>query len=170
MIILFSIVTSLIALGIAGFWALNFKKAELKNDKVREISGFIRTSAKAYLAREYRAIFFAAAGICIVLLVLLGWKVALGFIVGAAASALAGYIGMIVSVHANGATAEAAEHSEASAFSVAFRSGTVTGLMGLLLFYRRLKSSYRAWIWRKLALDICANWGGYIHKSRGRRR
>jgi K(+)-stimulated pyrophosphate-energized sodium pump len=129
MIILFSIVTSLIALGIAGFWALNFKKAELKNDKVREISGFIRTSAKAYLAREYRAIFFAAAGICIVLLVLLGWKVALGFIVGAAASALAGYIGMIVSVHANGATAEAAEHSEASAFSVAFRSGTVTGLM-----------------------------------------
>ena len=129
MIVLFSTITSLIALGLAGFWALKFRKIELKNDKVREISGFIRVSAKAYLAREYRVISYVAVAIAILLFLLIGWKVALGFIVGAAASALAGYIGMMVAVYANGATAEAAEISESSAFSVAFKSGAVTGLM-----------------------------------------
>ncbi len=136
MIILFSTITSLIALGIACFWALQFKKIELKNDKVREITGYIRSSARAYLAREYRTILFVAIGVFFLLLFLIGWKVALGFITGAAASALAGYIGMIVSVHANGATAEAAETSESLGFRMSLRSGAVTGLMvsGLALF------------------------------------
>jgi len=136
MIILFSTITSLIALSIACFWALQFKKIELKNDKVREITGYIRSSARAYLAREYRTILFVAIGVFFLLLFLIGWKVALGFITGAAASALAGYIGMIVSVHANGATAEAAETSESLGFRMSLRSGAVTGLMvsGLALF------------------------------------
>jgi K(+)-stimulated pyrophosphate-energized sodium pump len=136
MIILFSTITSLAALFIAGFWALRFKNIVVKNDKIREISGFIRVSAKAYLAREYRTIAYVGVVIFAILFFFLGWKVALGFLVGGVASALAGYIGMIVSVHANAATAEAAEASESSAFSVAFRSGAVTGLMvaGLALF------------------------------------
>lgn len=142
MIILFSTITSLIALGVAGFWALEFKKTEIKNDKVREISGFIRKSAKTYLAREYRAIAFVAAGIFLFLFFIpdLGPKVALGFLVGAVASALAGYVGMVVAVYANGATAEAAESSEASAYSIAFRSGAVTGLLvaGLALLVMSL--------------------------------
>ena len=129
MIILFSTVTSFVALALAGFWALEIGKQEVKNDKVRRIAGFIRTSAKAYLVREYRAISFVAFGIFILLFLTLGWKVAAGFILGAGASALAGYIGMIVSVYANALTAEAASTSEAAAFSRALRSGAVTGLM-----------------------------------------
>ncbi|MFY9457613.1 MAG: sodium-translocating pyrophosphatase [Candidatus Spechtbacterales bacterium] len=140
MIIVFSTITSLVALAIAGFWALSFKNIPIKNDKVREISGFIRSSARAYLAREYRAIAVVGFGIFVILLFALGWKVALGFLVGGTASALAGYIGMIVSVHANGATAESCESSESSAFHMAFRSGAVTGLMvaGLALLVMSL--------------------------------
>lgn len=129
MIILFSTITSFAALALAGFWALGFYKTEVKNDRVRMISGFIRTAAKAYLVREYRTVSFVAFGIFILLLLTLGWKVAIGFGLGAAASALAGYIGMIVSVRANALTAEAAAISEASAFSRALQSGAVTGLM-----------------------------------------
>ncbi|HEA84656.1 MAG TPA: sodium-translocating pyrophosphatase, partial [Candidatus Wildermuthbacteria bacterium] len=129
MIILFSSLSALSALVIASIWALEFKRGSVKNKKVREITGFIRSSAKAYLAREYRAIAVVAAVIFVALFFLFSWKVAAGFLVGAIASALAGYIGMIVSVHANGAAAEAAGISEVSAFRVALRSGAVTGFM-----------------------------------------
>ena len=129
MVILFSIATSCIVITIASWWAFQFMKTEVSHDKIREISGFIRASAKAYLAREYRTISFVAIGIFIVLFFALGWSVAIGFLIGAVASALAGYIGMTVSVHANAATAEVASTSEASAFSTSFRSGAVTGLM-----------------------------------------
>lgn len=136
MIILFSIITSVFALAIAGFWAIGFKKSLPKNEKIREISGYIRAAAKAYLAREYRTIALAAAVIFIILWIALEWKVATGFLVGALASAFAGYIGMIISVYANGATAEAAQSSERAGFHTSFRSGAVTGLMvgGLALF------------------------------------
>ncbi|MCP6726740.1 MAG: sodium-translocating pyrophosphatase [Patescibacteria group bacterium] len=129
MIILFSSLSALSALVIASIWALEFKRGSVKNKKVREITGFIRSSAKAYLAREYRAIAVVAAVIFVALFFLFSWKVAAGFLVGAIASAAAGYIGMIVSVHANGAAAEAAGTSEVSAFRVALRSGAVTGFM-----------------------------------------
>ena len=129
MIILFSSLSALLALVVATVWALGFQKVPLKDAKVREITGFIRSSAKTYLAREYRAIALVAAVIFVALFFLLSWKVAVGFLVGAIASAIAGYIGMIVSVHANGIAAEAAGVSEVSAFRVAFRSGAVTGFM-----------------------------------------
>ncbi|MBI1888912.1 MAG: sodium-translocating pyrophosphatase [Candidatus Spechtbacteria bacterium] len=129
MIILFSFATSFCALLIAGIFAWKFIQARLTNPKVEEIAGFIRRSSKAYLKREYRTVGVAAVLIAIVLLFALGWKVALGFALGAFASGLAGYIGMIVSVHANGQTAEAASRSQRSAFFVALRGGSVTGLM-----------------------------------------
>jgi len=129
LIIPFATVISLIALAIAGWWAVGFKKTVPKNEKVREIAGFIRSAAKAYLAREYRTIAFVALPVAVLLYFIFDWKVALGFGVGASASALAGYIGMIVSVYANAATTEAAETSEAAGFRVSFRSGAVTGLM-----------------------------------------
>jgi len=128
-IFLFSSVSALTALTIAAWWALGFQREVPTNKKVREISGFIRSSAKAYLAREYRTIAVVAVLIFIALFFLLSWKVAFGFLVGAVASALAGYIGMMVSVHANGVTTEAAATSEVSAFRVALRSGAVTGFM-----------------------------------------
>jgi K(+)-stimulated pyrophosphate-energized sodium pump len=130
MIIPISITTALAAIGLAAFWGFQFKKTKIHNAKVREISGFIREAAKAYLTREYRMISYAALAIFIILLVSpLGWKVAFGFLVGAVASALAGYIGMIVSVYANAATAEHSAQSEAAGFYTSFKSGAVTGFM-----------------------------------------
>ncbi len=129
MIILFAVLISALSILLAGFWAFKFQKIKLTNAKVEEITGFIRASAKAYIAREYRTIAFFALGIFLILFFALGWKIALGFVIGAAASALAGYVGMLVSVYANGVTAEAGAKSEAHAFFTAFKSGSVTGLL-----------------------------------------
>ena len=136
MVILVSILTSLLALFVAGRWASSFMGTHVSNDKVRELSLIIRSSAKTYLAREYRVISYVAAFVFLVLFIFFGWKIAVGFLVGAVASALAGYIGMIVAVHANAITAEAAKDSEKKAFLVSFKGGAVTGLMvaGLALF------------------------------------
>lgn len=136
MVILVSILTSLLALFVAGRWASSFMGTHVSNDNVRELSLIIRSSAKTYLAREYRTISYVAAFVFLVLFIFLGWKIAVGFLVGAVASALAGYIGMIVAVHANAITTEAAKDSEKKAFLVSFKGGAVTGLMvaGLALF------------------------------------
>ena len=67
MIIIFSIIASLIALGIAAWWAVGFKKILPKDEKIKEISEAIRVSARAYLAREYRTIAYVAAGIFVIL-------------------------------------------------------------------------------------------------------
>ena len=144
MIILFSVIISLLALAIAGFWVWSFRKVEIKSEKVKEIAGYIRSSAKTYLKREYKVIGIVSVPIFIALLFIPGleWTVAVGFLVGAAASALAGYIGMLNSVYANAVTAEACKESEKAGFMAAFKGGAVTGLMvaglGLLvlsLFY-----------------------------------
>ncbi|KKT22827.1 MAG: K(+)-insensitive pyrophosphate-energized proton pump, partial [Candidatus Nomurabacteria bacterium GW2011_GWF2_43_8] len=100
--------------------------------------------AKAYLNKQYRTI----GAIAIVLFLVigltpkLGWVMALGFLVGAVFSALAGYIGMNVSVRANVRTTEAAKSGINNALALAFRGGTVTGLLvvglallGVTLFY-----------------------------------
>lgn len=109
---------------------------------MREIAAAIQAGAKAYLNRQYRTILIIAAVLFIVLWLALGITIAIGFIVGALLSALAGYIGMNVSVRTNVRTAEAARHGLAPALSLAFKGGSVTGLLvvglallGVTLFY-----------------------------------
>jgi len=97
--------------------------------KMVEIASAIREGAKAFLDRQYRTVGYVAAFVFIILYFAFGLNTSLGFLIGAGASALAGYIGMNVSVRANVRTAEAAKGSLEKALDVAFKGGAVTGLL-----------------------------------------
>src|SRR5919204_7769 len=99
------------------------------NDRMREIAAAIQEGASAYLNRQYVVIAIIGVIIAVVLFVTLGLVTAILYLVGAALSAAAGYVGMNVTVRSNLRTAEAARGGLNKALGVAFRGGAVTGLM-----------------------------------------
>ncbi len=106
------------------------------NDKMQEISAAITEGANAYMNRQYATISVVGVVLFAVVGFLISWASAVGFAIGAIFSALAGYVGMYVSVRANVRTAEAARDGVAPALKIAFRGGAITGLLvvGLGLF------------------------------------
>jgi K(+)-stimulated pyrophosphate-energized sodium pump len=140
-----------LALVTAFILAMRVLKADAGNELMTSISDGVREGAMAFLRREYRSIAIFVVVLAVLLAVGLrsdvvsglGWKTAIAFLVGAACSMTAGFIGMQVSTRANCRTAQGATVSFAKAMSVAFPGGAVmgmavsgAGLFGLsLVFY-----------------------------------
>jgi K(+)-stimulated pyrophosphate-energized sodium pump len=105
------------------------KGAPAGDEKMQEIAGAIQEGAIAYLNRQMKSMGIAGIIIFAVIFATMGAKTAIGFLVGAVASFMAGYIGMRVSVLANVRTAEAAKKGMAAGLSMAFKGGSVTGMI-----------------------------------------
>ena len=109
--------------------AVVVKGAPAGNEKMQEIANAIKEGAIAYLNRQLKSMGIAGIIIFAIIIFTLGVKTAIGFLLGAVASFLAGYIGMRVSVLANVRTAEAAKAGLAKGLSMAFKGGSVTGMI-----------------------------------------
>ena len=105
------------------------KGAPAGDARMQEISAAIKEGAIAYLNRQLKSVAIAGIIIFAIILVFMGAKTAVGFLIGAVASYAAGYIGMRVSVIANVRVAEAAKKGLAAGLSLAFKGGSVTGMI-----------------------------------------
>ena len=113
------------------------KKQPGGSGAVKKIGEQIHIGAIVFMKREYQMLSMFALVLLVLLYFFLGWESALCFVVGAVASATAGYIGMNTATIANVRTAQAAhDEGSASALTVAFFGGSVMGLavaaLGLL--------------------------------------
>jgi K(+)-stimulated pyrophosphate-energized sodium pump len=129
------VLLGLVGAGVAVAWGIYLTYWLLQqpagNDKMREISAAVQEGAAAYLKKQYTAIAIVAVVpfLALGLYHKLGWGTAFGFLVGAVLSSAAGFIGMNVAVRSNSRTAEAARSGLKPALNVAFRAGSVTGLL-----------------------------------------
>lgn len=105
------------------------RNAPAGDEKMNEIAGAIKEGAIAYLNRQMKSMGITGIILFIIIGIFLGWTTAIGFLIGAIASFVAGYVGMRVSVIANVRTAEAAKSGLAAGLKVAFKGGSVTGMI-----------------------------------------
>lgn len=142
-----ALTASVTAIVVGIIFSLGILKESDGNERMQEIAGAIQEGATAYLNRQYLTIGIVGVVIFILLGIAIDWLSAIGFLIGAVFSGLAGYIGMNISVRANVRTAQAAYNGMNAALSVAFRGGAVTGLLvvglgllGISGYYLMLRS------------------------------
>ncbi|MFZ6016248.1 MAG: sodium-translocating pyrophosphatase [Nitrospirota bacterium] len=104
-------------------------KQEKGTARMQEIAAAIREGAQAFLSREYRTVALVGIFIFVLIGIFLHWIAAFGFLLGAAGSATAGYVGMMITVRGNLRTSQAAYTSLRKALRLAFRGGSVAGLL-----------------------------------------
>ena len=134
-VIIFALVSGIVGIAYGlylTFWVL---RQDAGNDTMQTIALAIQEGAGAYLNRQYRTVGIVAGVMFLILWLAGAWSdnfgllTAMGFVVGAAASAIAGYVGMVIAVRANVRTAQAASNGLDPALQVAFKGGAVTGLL-----------------------------------------
>ena len=134
----FAVIAAVIGLVVAFCLAAWIKKADEGTDRMKEIAGYIREGAMAFLAREYKTMVIVVVVLFLIIgFALQSWTTAVLYLCGAALSVLAGFFGMKVATLGNVRTANAARESGMNkALKIAFRSGAVMGLCvsGLGLF------------------------------------
>jgi len=138
----FAVGSAVLALLVSLFLGWSVLKRDQGSKKMQDIAAAIREGAVAYLNRQYKTVGVFAVILAVVIYIFLGFVATISFIAGALLSALAGYIGMMISVRANVRTAKAAENGVSDALNVSFRGGAVTGfaivglgLLGMIVLY-----------------------------------
>lgn len=137
-LLILPITISILSLGFVYYLYTKLKKQDNGNEKMQEIAGAIQQGANAYLKRQNRTILIISAVIALILTFtglggesagVEGWKVAGAFLFGAFCSALAGYIGMWISVRANLKAASGAQKGLSKAFDAAMKGGSISGII-----------------------------------------
>jgi len=157
---LLSIIAALLAIVYSLFLIKSVMKLSTGNEKMQSIATAIQEGARAYLGRQYRTIGLVAVVVFAILWVALDFKTALGFLVGAVLSALAGFVGMHVSVRANVRTCEAARSGLSKALQTALKGGAVTGLLVAALALLGVAAFY--WIFGDLKSLVGLGFGGSL--------
>ena len=127
--LLLAIICSIVAI-LYGVWSIRWLLAKPEgDDTMRAISQAIQEGASAYLRRQYTTIAIVGVVLFAVIYYFIEVYTAVGFAIGAILSGAAGFIGMNISVRANGRTAEAAKIGMSPALDIAFRGGAITGML-----------------------------------------
>ncbi len=128
-ILLYTILAGLLSIVYGFITGKQILNSSAGNDKMQEIASAIQIGAKAYLNRQYKTIAIVGLGVLVIISYAFSLLVGLGYLIGAALSGIAGYVGMLVSVQANVRTAEASRKGLSEGLNIAFKSGAVTGML-----------------------------------------
>jgi K(+)-stimulated pyrophosphate-energized sodium pump len=128
-ILLYTILAGFISIIYGYFTGKHILSSSPGNAKMQEIASAIQVGAKAYLNRQYKTIAIVGVVVLLIITYLFSILVGVGYLIGATLSGIAGYVGMLVSVQANVRTAEASRKGLSQGLSIAFKSGTVTGML-----------------------------------------
>ncbi len=136
------LIASVVALAFALFQIITLLRHDAGSKRMREIANAVKIGASAFLQKEYLVITPIGIALTIAIYLIVGAIPALGFVVGALFSALAGYIGMSITVRSSSRVAQIANKGIGPALSLAFKGGSVMGfsvagfaLLGLSLFF-----------------------------------